>query len=182
MPAFRDAYPKVELWLEERPSAEIARGVAAHAFDVGLVRLPLMERPVLEVEVIERDVLVAAMLESNPLANRGKLRLSELANQPFVMFEPISVLHSMIMLACQRAGFAPRAAQEAHQVQTILALVQSGLGVGLVPARMTKAAPEGVRLLPLREPIEIEMGIAYRKDAGVLARNFVAMAKHALDT
>lgn len=182
VPAFRDAYPRVELALEERPSVEIARGVAAHVFDVGLVRLPLMERLPLQVEVVERDVLVAAMLDSNPLAHRGELQLAELASQPFVMFEPISVLHSMIMLACQRVGFTPRAAQEAHQVQTILALVQSGLGVGLVPARMTKAVPEGIRLLPLRDPIEIEMGIAYRKDAGVLARNFVAMATGPSDT
>lgn len=182
IPAFREAYPKVELALEELTSAEIARGIAAHDFDVGLVRLPLMERHPLDVEVIEHDVLVAAVPVASPLALRKELRLADLAEQPFILFEPVSVLHAMVILACQRAGFAPRAAQEAHQIQTILSLVQSGLGVALVPARMTRAAPEAVRFLPLREPVEIEMAVVCRKDAGVLARNFVAMARSIYDT
>lgn len=181
IPAFRAAYPNVDLALEELTSAEIARGIAAHEFDVGLVRLPLMERHSLDVDVIEHDVLVAAVPVSNPLASRTDLRLADLADQPFVMFEPVSVLHMMILLACQRAGFAPRAAQEAHQVQTILSLVQSGLGVALVPARMTRSAPDGVRFLPLHDPVAIEMAIVCRNDAGVIARNFVATAKSVSD-
>lgn len=182
IPAFRAAYPNVDLSLEELTSADIARGITSHQFDVGLVRLPLMERHPIDAEVIEHDVLVAAVPASSPLALREELGLADLADQPFVQFEPVSVLHAMIMLACQRAGFAPRAAQEAHQVQTILSLVQSGLGVALVPARMTRAVPEGVRLLPLREPVEIEMAVACRHDAGVLARNFVATARQVCDT
>ncbi|MDD3799211.1 MAG: LysR substrate-binding domain-containing protein [Novosphingobium sp.] len=179
--AYRQRFPRVELELEETTSAEIAEALEARQIDVGLVRLPIMRRVSLELEVIEDDELVAAMPADHVLARRKSVALAELSGQPFIIHGPVSVLHTTTILACQKAGFAPRVAQEATQVQTILSLVQSGLGVGLVPARMARFAPENVRLMPLAEPIAIEMGIAYRPDAEPLVRNFVAVAREQSD-
>jgi DNA-binding transcriptional LysR family regulator len=47
---------------------------------------------------------------------------------------------SVIMLACQQAGFSPRPSQEASLLQTVVSLVQSGLGVALVPS-VTRLRP-----------------------------------------
>jgi len=174
--AYRQQFPRVELELEEGASAEIVEAIEARKLDAGLVRLPIMRRVALELDVIEDDELVAAMPESHALARRKAIALEELEGQPFILHGPVSVLHVTTILACQKAGFTPRVAQEGTQVQTILSLVQSGLGVGLVPARMARFAPESVRLMPLTEPIAIEMGIAYRPDAEPLVRNFVAVA------
>ena len=179
--AYRQQFPRVELELQETTSAEIVEAIEARKFDVGLVRLPIMRRVALELEVIEGDELVAAVPGDHAVARRKSIALGELASQPFIIHGPVSVLHITTILACQKAGFAPRVAQEATQVQTILSLVQSGLGVGLVPARMARFAPEGVRLMPLAEPIAIEMGIAYRPDAEPLVRNFVAVAHEQSD-
>ncbi len=176
IPAFRARYPEVDLRLEEMTSASIAEALGARSIDVGLVRLPLMKPGDLTVSVIERDELVAALLVDHPLARRRTLRIADLAGEALVLHGPVSVLRSVVMLACQRAGFAPRIAQEATQVQTILSLVQSGLGIALVPAEMARIAPEGVRLLKLAEPLSIEMGVAMRRDADALVRNFVAVA------
>lgn len=177
IPAFRARYPQVDLRLEEMTSVSIAEALGARKLDVGLVRLPLIRPDELSVALIERDELVAAVLASHPLARRRALRLADLADEPLVLHGPVSVLRSVVMLACQRAGFAPRIAQEATQVQTILSLVQSGLGIALVPAGMARITPEGVRLLRLAEPLDIEMGIAARRDADALVRNFIAVAR-----
>ncbi len=179
--AYRQRFPRVELELRETTSAEIVEAVEARELDTGLVRLPIMRRVTLELEVIEDDQLVAAVPGDHPLARRRSIALGDLANQPFIIHGPVSVLHVTTILACQKAGFTPRIAQEATQVQTILSLVQAGLGVGMVPARMARLAPEGVRLMPLAEPIAIEMGIAYRPDAEPLVRNFVAVAHEQSD-
>lgn len=182
IPAFRARYPDVDLRLEEMTSASIAEALAARSLDVGLVRLPLMKPGDLAVSIIERDELVAALLADHPLARRRTLRIEDLAGEALVLHGPVSVLRSVVMLACQRAGFAPRIAQEATQVQTILSLVQSGLGIALVPAEMARIAPEGVRLLKLAEPLSIEMGVAMRRDADALVRNFVAVAREISDS
>lgn len=174
--AYRERYPRVELQLEEATSAEIADAIEERKLDAGLVRLPIMRRAGLETQVIEHDHLVVAVGPDHAVARRKSIALAELAELPFIIHGPISILHITIILACQKAGFTPRVAQEATQVQTILGLVQSGLGVGLVPARMARFAPEGVRLMPLTEPIAVEMGIAWRPNAEPLVRNFVAVA------
>jgi DNA-binding transcriptional LysR family regulator len=53
------------------------------------------------------------------------------------------------MLACQHAGFLPRVSQQGVQVQTLLALVESGLGVALVPSVMQRYASEKIVYRPL---------------------------------
>lgn len=174
---FREAFPHVELVLEEMNSVEIVRAIAGRKVDVGLIRLPVMDASPVTIEVIERDELMVALPAGPALPHQRRgMALADLADKPFIIFSPISVLHATIRIACQRAGFSPRVAQEAMQVQTILSLVQAGLGVALVPARTARFAPEGVRVVPLAEPIPIDMGIACATDAGALARNFVAAA------
>lgn len=182
LPAFRARYPDVDLRLEEMTSVSICAALAARQLDVGLVRLPLLDPGDFEVAVIERDRLVVALPATHRLAGGQDLALADLAGEPLVLHGAVSVLRSVVLLACQQAGFTPRIAQEATQVQTILSLVQSGLGIALVPSAMAGTVPEGVRLMPLTDPIHVEMGVAARRDAGGLARNFVATACAAGDT
>ncbi|HWW58994.1 MAG TPA: LysR substrate-binding domain-containing protein [Sphingopyxis sp.] len=176
IPPFRETHPLADLDLAEMTSVGIADAIEARALDVGLVRLPVMRRHRLDIAVIEEDDLVLAHRIDDNLQPRGPVPLRTLADRPFIVHSAVSVLHSVILLACRDAGFAPRIAQEAVQVQTILSLVQSGLGVALVPARMARFAPQAVRLTPLAEPVRISTGIACRADASPLARNFIRQA------
>ncbi|KHS46022.1 MULTISPECIES: LysR family transcriptional regulator [Novosphingobium] len=173
---FRHAYPEVELALEEMNSVEIVRAIAARRLDVGLVRLPVMDSAPVAIDVIETDELVAVLPASDVLARRKTLDLGALADRSFIIYSPVSVLHATIRLACHRAGFTPRVAQEAVQVQTILSLVEAGLGVALIPGRSARFAGEGVRIVTLSDPVPIAMGIARADEPSVLARNFVRTA------
>jgi DNA-binding transcriptional LysR family regulator len=62
--------------------------------------------------------------------------LAEFRAEPFVIYAKDSVpgMHALTLMACQEAGFLPRIAEQAAQLQTIVCLVESGLGVALVPA------------------------------------------------
>lgn len=173
---FRQAYPDVELALEEMNSVEIVRAIAARRLDVGLVRLPVMDSAPVAIDVIETDELVAVLPASDVLARRKTLDLGALADRSFIIYSPVSVLHATIRLACHRAGFNPRVAQEAVQVQTILSLVEAGLGVALVPGRSARFAGVGVRIVTLAEPVPIAMGVARANEPSVLAQNFVRTA------
>ncbi|HET6536924.1 MAG TPA: LysR family transcriptional regulator [Sphingopyxis sp.] len=176
IPAFRARYPKVDLRLEERTSASIALALAERQIDIGFVRMPLMQPGDLHFDLVERDALVVALRHDHRLAARTHVALSELEAEPLIQHSKVSVLRSVVMLACQQAGFSPRIAQDATQVQTILSLVQSGLGIALVPARMVRIAPADIRLLALAEPPRIEMALASRPDSDAIARNFLSVA------
>lgn len=173
---FRRAYPEVELGLEEMNSVEIVRAIAGRRLDIGLVRLPVMDAAPVAIDVVETDHLIAVLPATDVLARRKTLELAALADRSFIIYSPISVLHATIRLACHRAGFTPRVAQEAMQVQTILSLVEAGLGVALIPGRCARFVGAGVRMVSLAEPLPIAMGIARADQPSELARNFIAAA------
>jgi DNA-binding transcriptional LysR family regulator len=138
IPRFRSQYPNVELVLREATSARILEMLNEEALDVGIVRTPLLQPHPATLLTLQRDCFVAALPIAHPLAQRPRLRLSDLAREPFVMYGAAEAagLRAAALAACEAAGFVPEVAQEATQVATVLALVGSGLGVALVPEVM----------------------------------------------
>lgn len=146
LPQFRAQYPGVELVLHEATSVNILRQLEDHVLDVGIVRTPLVQPTSATLAMLERHVFVAALPRGHALARNGSLRLGDLAHEPFIMYAPSAAggLHSAAMLACQHGGFVPRVEQQGIQVQTVLALVESGLGVALVPSLMQRYASDKI--------------------------------------
>lgn len=179
---FRRQFPEVDLALREMNSIQIVRDIAAGELDVGLVRLPVLDPASVKVELVERDELVIALRSDHPLATRRAIALAQLADQPFIAFDPASILNPIFYMACRNAGFAPRVEQDAMQAQTVLSLVEAGLGVALVPARSARLVPRSVRIARLLDSIPLEMGVAFATKPGALTRNFVASARELLDT
>ena len=140
LPLFRAEYPGVELILREATSVAIMQMLEDNALDIGLVRSPLLQPSKATLVQLQQDEYIAALPRGNSLTEKRLLHLSDLADQSFIMYAPTHAagLHSTAMLACQQAGFIPRVTQQAVQVQTVLALVESGLGVALVPSVMQR--------------------------------------------
>lgn len=163
VPAFRVEYPGVELVLREATSVAIVQQLEDHALDVGLVRTPLLQATTAKLVPLENDAFVAALPRGHTLAGKGPLQLSDLANESFLMYAASAAagLHSSAMLACQQAGFLPKVAQQGVQVQTLLALVESGLGVALVPSVMQRYASDRIVYRPLVDlPAAASIGLA----------------------
>lgn len=174
LPQFRAQYPGVQLVLREATSVAILDQLEDHALDVGLVRTPLLQGTQASLFTLETDAFVAALPRGHALADRGPLRLSELAGEPFVMYNATAAtgLHSAAMLACQSAGFVPRISQEAVQVQTLLALVESGTGVALVPSVMQRYGSDRLVYRPLEdlpEAAAVGVALACMKDSEIPA-------------
>lgn len=146
VPAFRAAYPGVELVLREMTSHRIVDALAEEGLDVGIVRTPLLQSSTAELLTLQRDPFVLALPRAHPLAARETLTVKDLARESFVMYNAAEAagLHGAAMALCQWAGFVPQIAQEATQVPTVLALVESGLGIALVPAVMRGQREPGV--------------------------------------
>jgi DNA-binding transcriptional LysR family regulator len=108
--------------------------------------------------------------------------LSDVADEPFIMYPESAVpnLFAVAMLRCQQSGFAPRVAQEAVQVQTVVSLVESGLGVALVPSVARRYANAGVKFLTLTDnPPQMHIGIALAALKDNLNRLVTSFASHA---
>ena len=135
LPAFRTQYPDVQLELREDSAVGLAAMLRANEIDAGLVRGPLAEGTALESWVVERDDLILAVPAGHPLAGGGPVDLARARGESFVTYAPAKVpgLHGVTQALCRKAGFSPHISQEAIQVQTLVSLVASGMGLALVP-------------------------------------------------
>ncbi|WP_092137805.1 LysR family transcriptional regulator [Cupriavidus sp. YR651] len=183
IPAFRAAHPGIELILHESTSAAILDRLEHSQLDAGLVRFPILSSGPYTLTPLESDTFVAAVPAESRFAGRDSIALRALADEPFIMHPSADVpnLQAVAMLLCQQAGFVPRVTQEAVQVQTIVSLVESGLGVALVPGVTVRYTNRRVRFLRLTSPKPAaHIGIALATREGTDDRHvqrFVATAR-----
>ena len=143
--------------------------------DLALVRWrrrpPLIAgRPV----AIERPCV--AMPSSHRLADRKKISVEELADEPFVLLpaRPNSNLRETAMRLCLDAGFSPRTVQEAPDSQSISALVAAGMGVTITFDSVAAGYDSRISAVPLNLPNEAtQLHLAYRLDQQDAALNTV---------
>ena len=178
---FKAAHPGVSLALRELVTESQLEALGAGDLDLGFVLPPLPARDVDSITV-NREPLVVALPGRHALAReRGPLGVRALAEEPFVMV-PANLargLSEVVLGVCARAGFAPRITQEAVQMQTVVSLVSSGLGVAIVPASLLNLRRSGVVYRPVRDRHpRIELRLAWRRDArSVPLARFVELAK-----
>src|SRR6185436_10526726 len=113
-------------------SPEQAAALGAGELDFGLLLPPVEGAAELEHLVVQRERFVAALPARHRLAREsGRLGVSELAGEPFVMVprEIAPGLYDIVRALAARAGIPLSVAQEAIQMQTVVSLVSSGLGV-----------------------------------------------------
>ncbi|HEY3328704.1 MAG TPA: LysR family transcriptional regulator [Capsulimonadaceae bacterium] len=182
---FRERHPGVVLALHELTSAEQVQALRDGTIHVGFVRPPVGD-DTLTLETVLSEPLVAALPSSHPLARAESVNLADLANDSFVML-PRHMnlsLHDQILSLCQDAGFSPRVAQEAIQLQTITSLVAAGIGVSLVPASLQNVRRGGIvyREMP-GIAARIDMAAAYRaEEVSPALALFLAVTKETAET
>ncbi|MCC3376461.1 LysR family transcriptional regulator [Cohnella sp. REN36] len=167
LPAFRSAYPDIEIALVEDTSAQLEQLTASGGTDVCLLSLPLVE-PALAYEPIIEEEICLAVPPDHPLAAAASSRqvsLAEVAEESFVMLKKGQGFRALAFRMCQDAGFSPRVGVESTNIETVQSLVAAGMGVALVPEMVTR------RPLPGLAPVHLRLEgrpsrtlvIAYRK-------------------
>jgi DNA-binding transcriptional LysR family regulator len=181
---FREQYPAIKLELQEAMTAQQIDLINAHEADLGFVVPPLRDADNLTSEIVARHRLVAAIPEGHPLARHEQIKLSDLAQDPWILFAARQGpgLHQIIIDACARAGFVPHVGQEAPQMETIVNLVAGGMGVALVSRALATGGRKGIAFRELAgpgAPVEFELAIAYAQTSPILEAFVTATRRHA---
>jgi LysR family transcriptional regulator, transcription activator of glutamate synthase operon len=139
--SFRTVEPGVEFQLHQGLSEQVAEQLLRGDVDLILTspRPWLPEQVSWELLVDER--LELAVPPGHRLAARRRIRLAEVAAEPFVALAVTSEFRELSERLCREAGFSPAVAFEADDVATVRALVGAGLGIAILPALHQPAAP-----------------------------------------
>jgi DNA-binding transcriptional LysR family regulator len=170
---FRAAYPDVELTLAEGEPEEIVPRLRAGELDLALLFEFDGEQPLgedLARSPLLQDPMYLALPREHRLAEKAKLRLSELHGEAWVQTSSSSPCACHVVRCCHAAGFEPTVSFESDDYQTVQGLVAAGVGVALIPElalsvvrediviralspappvrQVIAATPEGARLVP----------------------------------
>lgn len=135
--------------------------------------------------VCPQSVYVALSCK-HPLAVRESLRVEELSEFPFIMVMPdtynLGSIHTHYL--CQNAGFTPNIVAPVSNMNSLLMLVSSNIGIAITAPTAEFILPKGVRLIPI-EPgaagqVELETAITIlwkTSNTNPAIRKFIESAK-----
>ena len=150
---FREEFPRVHLELRELPTGSQLVALRTGELDIGFLREPPVDEE-LSTETLMTERLLLALSKRHPLASRKRLRLTDVANEDFVLF-PRDIapgLYRHVLAVCAEAGVHPRIVQTSLELYTTVSLVEAGLGVTIIPESVRKMGWRGVRYYPIGSP------------------------------
>ncbi|WP_411148238.1 LysR family transcriptional regulator [Streptomyces sp. A30] len=153
----------------------LQEGVARGLTDLGIAPRPARwDGPIV---VLGWDEIVAVLPADDPLLRaRDLIRLDELADRPFVLYERDFGPAESVLVACGNAGFQPRGVVSTPGVEAAARLAAAGLGVALVPAWNVppELKPSTRRLTP---PIGAELTAFTRTSWSPAATAYLAILR-----
>jgi DNA-binding transcriptional LysR family regulator len=164
---FRGEHPDIELHVNEGSSQDLIADLLGRVLDLALIVHPEqgVDASLHAAPVLRESLVVASVAAGPPPTVNRHLALTELRDTPLVMFRPGYDLRDVTLEACRRAGFTPRFAVEGGEMDAVLAFVEAGLGVALVPSMVLVNRPL-LRATPLAAPgMRRTIALAHRRRA-----------------
>ena len=126
--------------------------------DCGFLRLPT--RPEFDTVFLEHDRLMAIIPEGHRLAERDKVSVRELCDEPFMMLEKGA--KAEISALFERSGLKPRVKLTTWDDYAIMSMVENGLGISILPELILQRIPYRIVAKELDPPSFRSIGFAVR--------------------
>ena len=128
----RRVHPQLDVRLRVATADRSVEEIRAGRIDVGLLTLPIEESDLVSLPVLREELLVVTP-PRHPLARRPRLLADDLANYPFVLFEPGSATRQVIDRFFASEKIVPTVVMDTENVEIIKAMVKTGVGISIVP-------------------------------------------------
>lgn len=155
---FQKAYPNIDYELLLGDYYEIEEWILDGRVDCGFVRLPL--RSDLEVIFSEQDKLLVILPENHPLADCERFPVSALSNDPFMLLEKGG--KAEVSEIFERYKVTPKIHFTTWDDYAIMSMVESGLGISILPRLILKRVPYRIVQKELDVPAYRNIGFALR--------------------
>lgn len=167
---YRRRYPNIQVQLLEGGSMHIEQAVMSGELELGGSLTP--KNPLFGYQPFCDEPLDALLPADHPLAQGGSVRLEQLADTPFLLYQRSFMLNERLLQACQQLGFTPKEGGRSGQSDFLVALVAAGQGVVLLPSVVARELIRpGVVRLKLVAPDYLRWDIAFIwRDGAYLSR------------
>jgi LysR family transcriptional regulator, hydrogen peroxide-inducible genes activator len=159
--SFRTKYPGVELIIHEETTQQLLHGLEEKELDLALLS-DASPNPRIEIRPLFSEELLLCLPAAHALVKQKKVVADDLQDEKFILMQDGHCLGAQAQQFCESKGFHPEISCRSAQIGTVLAMVQAGLGISLIPEMALAGAPRD--------------GIVYRSLDGVRPRRILALA------
>jgi DNA-binding transcriptional LysR family regulator len=128
----RRVHPQLDVRLKVETAGRSVEEIRAGHVDAGLLTLPVEESALVTLPVLREELLVL-MMPTHRLARQKRIAPHDLADEPFVLFEPGSNTRRVIDRFFLSENIEPNIVMDTENVEIIKAMVKTGLGISIVP-------------------------------------------------
>jgi DNA-binding transcriptional LysR family regulator len=153
--AFQSEAPGIRVSLHDLSSSEMLRGLQSGKIDVALLVGPLPAHAAdLVFEELSRYPICIAVPRDHRLARHRKVRVRDLAGEPFVAYprDEYPEYHELLAGILAPTGGAPRVVEEHNGAMSLIAAVEARRGIAVVPSSMACMAGPRLRVIELTPP------------------------------
>lgn len=179
---FRHRFANVQVLLVEMAPGMQHRGLETGAIDIAFTR-PVQPAyaTLLRSEHFRTEPIYAVLLRSHPLAAKRRIFLRELADELFILNDRSHspATFDKVITLCAEAGFSPKIGSTATVSPGLIALVEAGEGVAILPEGSKRLGSEEVVFVPLADrTASIDLVIAWSPQYETpVVRSFLELAR-----
>ncbi len=159
------AHPRLRLTLRDLETAESLAALRLDEVDLAVVDVydeaTRIREPGIELQELMEDPLWIA-LPADHAQGAGSVPLAALADEPWIMDTESSNIGGAVVRACERAGFVPHTRSNCRDYSVIIALVEAGLGVAVLPGLALRDREIRARVAPLDPPLRRRVLVAVK--------------------
>ncbi len=128
----RSDYPGIDVTITTGRSHEVLQVILDEDVHLGLSRT--LVHPEIESVFLYNEEVVFVTHPEHPLASRDRATISEIAQEPLILYDKESTYYIMITRVCRDAGIVPRVIMNLDSVEATKKMIERGLGVSFLPA------------------------------------------------
>ena len=168
---FQKDYPNIDYELLLGDYTEIEEWILEGRVDCGFLRLPT--HPELETLFLEQDQLMAIIPEDHHLAYYEKFPVTALCDEPFMLLEKGA--KAEVSEIFEKCNLTPKVHFTTWDDYAIMSMVESGLGISILPQLILKRVPYKIIAKELDVPAYRNIGLALRskKTASLAVKRFM---------
>lgn len=168
---FQKDYPNIDYELLLGDYTEIEEWIHTGRVDLGFLRLPTL--PEFETQFLEKDELMAIIPEGHRYTDSNSFPVEALRDEPFMLLE--KGVKAEISAIFERHKLTPKVHFTTWDDYAVMSMVESGLGISILPSLILKRIPYRIVAKPLNIPAYRDIGIALKsgKTASIAVRRFM---------